>query len=402
MKPPADTRLDRLLRWQRGDTPGPWTITLFPTNRCNLRCKICWQRGAEGLEKTDETSDDRLLTLVDECAELGVREWCIIGGGEPLIRGEVVMEMCARIRGHGMNGTLQTNGTLLTAEYIKHLVEIGWSRVNVSLDGPDQLVNDDIRSAGSFRKATENMNRLREMKLKMKRAEPVMSIYAVLTSTNCDKIDRIVELAHELGCDDGGVQLTTMVVHSPMAKPFALTDEQKANISGHLLRAAERAAQYGMFNNFDLYLQEEILADPNAMHRAGTTPAGEDMAAAVCYEPWLSVAITAEGKVGPCCAFWDPRAESIQTMSFRGAWLGPYLTEIRQRLLEHRLPGYCMRCPSILFARSQTLRTQLIWAQMHWLGKLSVLSARSLQHLRRHGIRWTLRRGFEWAKIKLC
>jgi len=44
LKREADTPLHRLCRWQSGETPGPWTITLIPTNRCNLHCLMCWQR----------------------------------------------------------------------------------------------------------------------------------------------------------------------------------------------------------------------------------------------------------------------------------------------------------------------------------------------------------------------
>ena len=107
----GDTPLTRLHRWQAGETPGPWTITLIPTNRCNLRCEICWQRRTEA-DFGHEVQDSRLEELVDEAAAMGVREWNISGGGEPMARAGLVLSLCERIRERDMNGALQTNATL--------------------------------------------------------------------------------------------------------------------------------------------------------------------------------------------------------------------------------------------------------------------------------------------------
>jgi MoaA/NifB/PqqE/SkfB family radical SAM enzyme len=394
----GDTKVDRLLEWEAGGCPGPWLVTLFPTNRCNLRCKICWQRGAGTTNWTDETPDARLLELVRECAEVGVRDWCIIGGGEPFIRGELLMSLCERIRSFGMNGALQTNGTLLRDDYLEHLVEIGWSRINVSLDGPTQAINDDIRSSGSFERACAAMRRLAETKRKRRVDAPIASLYVVLTAANYDKIDRMVELAHSLGCVPGGVQLSTMVVHSEEGEPYKLGENQKAELPEHIERALNLAERYGMENNFALYLEEEILADPNAMvHRSD--PRAKGMLRALCYEPWLSVAITAEGNAGPCCAFWDPNSDNINDKAFRKVWLGPYLRHVRESLLANRAPDYCSRCPSILFAQSKVLHEELRWRQMGLPQRAAFLVRKIWSSLRRHGLVRAIHRGREWARM---
>lgn len=60
----SDSPVDRLLRWEQGDTPGPWYAAIYPTNRCNLRCSICWQRRFDSLDYSDEVPDERRLALV--------------------------------------------------------------------------------------------------------------------------------------------------------------------------------------------------------------------------------------------------------------------------------------------------------------------------------------------------
>lgn len=154
-----------------------------------------------------------------------------------------------------------------------------------------------------------------------------------------------------------------------------------------------------MPNNFGIYLQEHIVQDPNAMGKQRSGGKGRSLVDSMCFEPWLSVAITAEGVVGPCCAFWDPNAESIQKVSFREAWLGPYMQDMRKRLVENRLPGYCSRCPSILFALSEVLRAQLRWELMAPHERALYLVHKATNSIGRYGFRRALRRGVDWARI---
>ena len=194
-----DTPVTRLLRWHAGETPGPWQLHLFPTNRCNLRCKTCWQRSIE-FATDREVPDDRLLALADEAAALGVKEWFIIGGGEPMARGDLVIRLCERIRERGMDGVLHTNGTLFKPAHLESLVRMGWGRVKVSLDGPTAAVNDPIRGEGAFERATGNIRRLTELKREQGVSVPTVALHPTLVRQNFEKAGDIIELARDLGC----------------------------------------------------------------------------------------------------------------------------------------------------------------------------------------------------------
>lgn len=113
----------------------------------------------------------------------------------------------------------------------------------------------------------------------------------------------MVELAHDLGCD-GGIQFTTMVLHSDHGKPYVLSEEQAAQVPDHVQKAKQRAEEYGMFNNFDFYLRHDMIENPNEMNRVDTSVHPNGMGHSLCYdEPFLAAAITAQGNMGPCCAF---------------------------------------------------------------------------------------------------
>lgn len=398
-------KLGRLLRWQSGGTPGPFGISLYPTNRCNQRCKTCWQRQFEELDYT-EVPDDRLLRLVDEAAELEVREWTISGGGEPLTRGDLVMAVCERVVERGMYGRLHTNATLLAPERLEHLVRIGWRWINVSLDGPTAEINDGIRSKGAFERATANIRRLAELRRKHGTDKPIVTLNPVITCATYDKIDQMVRLAHELECR-GGIFISSLIIHDDSSAAFRLTEPQRAELPTHMDRAMAVAHDLGVRNNIESIRPVE---DGNPLRGPDGEvwkPIGDGrLSDALCFEAWLSVAIAADGKVGPCCVFYDEAAESIQDMSLKDAWLGAYLEGVREALLFRRgLPHYCKSCHSAIAPRAKDLRQALLtrertrWTEMGLAARARFLASRFAANVRHRGLQRAFQRALEWIQL---
>ncbi|NIA14973.1 MAG: radical SAM protein [Nitrospiraceae bacterium] len=401
----GDSRFARLLRWEAGETPGPWEMILFPTNRCNQRCEICWQRWVEveygNPAYVKEVSDERLRRLVDEAAELGVQEWSIVGGGDPMVRSKIVMELCERIVGHGMSGVLHSNGTLFKREHFEHLLRIGWPKIAVSLDGPDAEVNDTIRTRGSFDKATGNLRMLADMKRECGVDAPRVGICSVITRTNFDRLDDMVRMAHDLQTALG---FSMLLVHDDHTYPFVLTDEQQARLPERLHEIATLAAEFGVECNAASLLPEN---QPNAM--AASDMAGDGrLADSLCFEAWLSMAIIADGKTGPCCVFYDEEAALIHDKTLQEVWLGPQFRELRNRLRARRnVPNYCQNCASHNIARTADLRRSLQalnetrWNEMPTHRRVAFITRRAATSLRSSGLRKTIRRAQEWANLHL-
>lgn len=401
-----DTPAKRLLDWQKGAPKGPMKITLFPTNICNIECKHCWQRWAD-YDKTykSEMSDERLLQLVDEAAELGVREWYFVGGGDAMGRGKLVIAMCRKIREHGANGAIHTNGTLFKPWMLDTLIDIGWGRILVSLDGPDTEINDYIRSRG-FKKATDNMRLLTEKKRERGATTPTLAMYSTLTNLTFDKIDRFVDLAHELNCD-GGLFISGLIVEGPDSAQFELTPEQKAAVPDNVRAAMAKADALGLKHNFHDYLDEHLIEDGMNMHRDYVYRGVNGLSGAMCFEPWLSMSILPDGRVGPCCAFYSEGALSLKTMSLRDVWLGKYMSDVRAGMLNGHPPDYCRRCPSNLFVMKERARVtygrfldeSAQWDALSGPKKAVRLAGKALHSLKAHGVRRALTRGLEWARL---
>ena len=108
-----------------------WMIT----GRCNLRCRHCYLGGLEGAGLASEPSLDRLLRIMDQMWEAGIRE-VVLTGGEPLIRRDIRQVFEALTRREIRVSRVMTNGLLLTEDFLSFLEDLGQRPVfNISYDG---------------------------------------------------------------------------------------------------------------------------------------------------------------------------------------------------------------------------------------------------------------------------
>lgn len=190
----------RLELWSSGKKAGPVRMELHPTDSCNLNCIFCWRRKSERKTKK-ELSERELLQIVKEAARLGVKEWVVSGGGEPLLRKEVSLKVLKEIKKNNMWGLLTTNGTLLTRRDAEFLVNIGWDQVQFSIEGPNKEVNDFLRPPNSFERIIKAVRTLRRARDSAKLKKPYIGFNTILNRMNFEKISEMIELAHEVGAD---------------------------------------------------------------------------------------------------------------------------------------------------------------------------------------------------------
>ncbi|MEC7946412.1 MAG: radical SAM protein, partial [Myxococcota bacterium] len=131
----------RIARWAKQGIQGPLTLEVYPTLRCNLDCVFC-DTTERHRPPVDELSAERWLEIIDEAHALGVERVFVLGGGEPLARRDVTPALLRRVKQHGMQGVLTTNGTLLGPTLATQLVETGWDEIHFSIDGPTPALHD--------------------------------------------------------------------------------------------------------------------------------------------------------------------------------------------------------------------------------------------------------------------
>ena len=122
-----------------------FTLRLYMTNKCNLRCTHCFMYASEALN--DELTTDEILRLLEECRSCGCVK-VILTGGEVLMRkdfGDVVRAADSL----GMYVQVLTNGTLWTEQSVRELSPY-IDEVQVSIDGYDEASNAEIRGRNTF------------------------------------------------------------------------------------------------------------------------------------------------------------------------------------------------------------------------------------------------------------
>ncbi len=113
-----------------------WEITLA----CNLRCIHCGSRA--GKARPGELSTAEALDLVDQLADIGIREISLIGG-EAFLRSDW-LEIGRAIKRHGIKLGMTTGGYGLGPKLAERIAEVGFDIVSVSVDGL-QAVHDSLR-----------------------------------------------------------------------------------------------------------------------------------------------------------------------------------------------------------------------------------------------------------------
>jgi MoaA/NifB/PqqE/SkfB family radical SAM enzyme len=158
--------------------------------RCNLECLHCYMEGSPN--RRELLPIDLVLAAIGECHDLGIGTICLTGG-EPLLYPGLdrVLEAAAGIT--GVQTTLCTNGTLLTARHADRFREFSL-RVNVSIDGDPEFHDSFRKSAGAFRSAERGVRAAVNAGISV-------TIISSISQDNLGSLDFLVQWAAEVGAD---------------------------------------------------------------------------------------------------------------------------------------------------------------------------------------------------------
>ena len=355
----------RLKKWYKGGKAPPLHIDIEPTHSCNLRCRFCWTRSKERVKNCQyqrTLTNKRLLEIVDEAAELGVKSWEIAGGWEPMTKPYVVFKMMKKIKAYGMYGSITTNGTLFTRNMIKKLVEIGWDRILFSIEGPDPQTHDYLTQVkGSFKRETRNIRLFKEWKERLGKDKPMYSFHTVLTNKNYNKLEQMVEMGHELGSI--GVNFEPLMIWSEEGRKLKLNKRERKELLTHIDKAVDKSKELKIYTNV-LNLREERLVNKKDMRKVikeGVSCDGKNVLSSPCFVPWLKMEIRVSGRVTACRICNDETGcENVLDKPLKEIWYGPYFENLRKQFMKCNLPFYCKDCASGLIVEMRNLRKELI------------------------------------------
>lgn len=114
------------------------------TNRCNLKCKHCYQDSNHDRLAGELTTEEK-LALVDQMGRMHM-PMLALSGGEPTLSDDLPAVL-RRASGYGMHLTIATNGTTITPHRARELRDAGLRYVEISLDSVDPARHDAFRGS---------------------------------------------------------------------------------------------------------------------------------------------------------------------------------------------------------------------------------------------------------------
>jgi len=162
------------------------------TKGCNLRCIHCRATATELSSPTD-LSTKSALGIIDQIAA-AANPILVLSGGEPLYRSDI-FQLARYATGKGLRVALATNGTLVTKDVARMIVDAGVRRVSISLDGADAATHDAFRGIpGAFDAAVHGLHNLKSLGMSVQ-------INMTIARHNAHQLPNVLQLARNLGAD---------------------------------------------------------------------------------------------------------------------------------------------------------------------------------------------------------
>jgi radical SAM protein with 4Fe4S-binding SPASM domain len=175
--------------------------------------------------------------MVDQLAELGVREVTIIGG-EAYLRDDWI-EIAKALVGRGIDTSMTTGGRGITPERARQASDAGLSTVSVSIDGLP-ATHDRLRAVrGSHRAAMQALRNFAEAGL------PI-SVNTQMCAVNLREIEPLFETLHPLGIHSWQVQITVAMGRAADEPDLLLQPWQMIEVMPMVARMARRCREVGV------------------------------------------------------------------------------------------------------------------------------------------------------------
>lgn len=298
---------------------------------CNLACRHCWIQPVEpgAVDAGRFLPLQELADAVEQARPLGL-EAVKLTGGEPLLHPKI-LDIIGVLRQKGLKCSVETNGTLVTAEVAAALAASPAAEVTVSLDGADAATHEWVRRVpGCFAAALAGMERLSAAGL---RPEVVFTVMR----RNREQLEAVVDLARNLGA--GAVKINVL---QPLGRGRELWAAGEALTIRELVALGRWAEQELAPRSFaPLFFHQPAAFRPLSRIFGGTAP-GCGACGILGILGLLadgSYALCGIGQTVPGLVFGQVRHTPL-----RQVWeQSPCLAELRQGL-PRRLSGVCGLC----------------------------------------------------------
>jgi sulfatase maturation enzyme AslB (radical SAM superfamily) len=263
----------------------PDIVQIESTNLCNAKCVFCPRDEMHRRQGVMEM--DLFKRIVDECAALGITHIRVHNYGEPFLDRQLVDKVrYAKSKGIHNVGMI-SNGSLITEEVARGMIEAGLDAINISMDAAGRDVFEKTRIHLKFDDVVGNVRALHRIRTEMGRRLPKLILSFVRQNNSAEEQAFVREW-------------------SPLADKIHFTD---------------------------LHNWAGALHD----HSNVRFP---------CYRLWQTFTVLWDGRVSMCCADFDGRhiLGDLRTSTIARVWNSPAYRAARREHLESGGPDICRSC----------------------------------------------------------
>lgn len=295
------------------------------TARCNFNCPMCYVH----LSKEDVEAQGKELTaaqwieIARQAKEKGL-VFALLTGGEPFVRKDF-FEIYDAMKEMGLLISINSNGSMLSGEIRRKLIENPPFRMNISLYGGCNETYKGMCGLPAFDTVVENIRAIKEAGIDIR-------INLSITPHNRQDIEKIYRVCEELQLNvkASSYMYPSIRVNGEQygcGNRLSPQDAAACSVQWDLLRFTPEEFEARAMNMKDLIAvdEPECPADPDegVACRAGSSSF------------WL----TWDGRMLPCGMMPGPTAYPLE-VGFDTAW-----ETIRAETAKIRIPAQCTACP---------------------------------------------------------
>ncbi len=349
----------------------PLEVILDTTERCNLKCKMCYFSAVDRLQflpfdrNLSRTGMMPLETFGQVAADLFPRAHRVALGcaAEPLVHPKFV-DIVREAGSYGIPDLwFPTNLLPLTPPKAEAICEAGVKTVGVSMDGTRPETYETIRVGATFVRLMRSLDLLNDVR---RGGATRLRLIFVWMQTNRADLADLPRFAEEVGASELDVRFVAPTAHVT-AEDELLDDEDPGALRAELAAAAEDAAARGLklvsYPDFDdggaIGLRGHLLRWRAGLYDRGRLRGRVRTAVAGCAWPRHTVVVRPNGAVSPCI-FWEEQPIGLYPeTTLAEVERSPLLSSITDGLRTGNPCGTCRTCSE----RKHALYFRLQWRQ---------------------------------------
>jgi radical SAM protein with 4Fe4S-binding SPASM domain len=297
-----------------------WDITYS----CNLHCSHCLTNS--GKKSDHELNTEESFQLIDKLVESKILNLSLVGG-EPFIRPDII-QILRYLSKTKIRTSISTNGIHLPEKTLIELRDLPIFQIQVSIDGIGDTHDAFRGKKGAFKRACKNL-------VKIKNEGISTSINTTVTSKNIGELEKIIDLALDLGCDaykaipflEAGrgrlfTETYSLSKHDSLRMSEIIIKKQK-ELSGKMAIYSE--------STFDFLLQP--ISEPVHINGAIVCSAGYDV-----------LSIGADGTAYPCPFLQCFPLGNLLKTSMHEIWHESQTLNSLRSMTKQDMKGACKNC----------------------------------------------------------